>query len=531
MRHCLAVRIAVAETLDPDGAMVRWASPDLMALGHQVLPLPTQELAPVLGAHGLAAWIQAVVEAFAPDLVIVCPPYDHAPASTWAMCRARGAKVVAFAMDEPLFAATRARPAVAAAYARALGAFDRIYVTAPDAAVDLAAHGVPSRWLRWALSPTSLAPPVALEPGFARRLASSAVLVGRPYARRVALLRALAQDVPVMVFGHGWDALDHATLGAVSVHRPLTGAAMHAVLAAAGGVITTGDWEAQPIAMVKVRLLEAAFAGAVQVAQRSPDLDAYFPADEVPRYDTVTDLAPLCRGLLADPEAARAAAAKAHARALCEHTWSERFAELAADLGLPLSGTGAPFTPPAAWRVGLAAAASDAERRGSTRLAAALYEASGDLMGEARTRLAFDLIGAARAAKAALAARDSDPSASVGLHARLPTPAPALGHLGFLDPTPELEALHLSALIASGDLAAAAAAIALLVARGDPERLVATASVLAPDAVPAHAALWRTLFAAALAAGPDLMDRALYGEHLERFGAQMSVVDTQRGVG
>jgi hypothetical protein len=51
------VRIAITETLDPDGALARWASPDLMAMGHHVVPLPTQELAPVLGAHGLSAWI------------------------------------------------------------------------------------------------------------------------------------------------------------------------------------------------------------------------------------------------------------------------------------------------------------------------------------------------------------------------------------------------------------------------------------------------------------------------------------------
>jgi len=103
------MRIAIAETLDPDGALARWASPDLVALGHEVLPLPTQELASVLGTRGLSAWILAVAEAFAPDLLMVCPPYDHALSETWAACRARGAKVVGFAMDEPLFMAARAR--------------------------------------------------------------------------------------------------------------------------------------------------------------------------------------------------------------------------------------------------------------------------------------------------------------------------------------------------------------------------------------------------------------------------------------
>jgi len=524
------MRIAIAETLDPDGALVRWASPDLTALGHQVLPLPTQELAPVLGAHGLAAWTIAVVEAFAPDLVLVVPPYDHAPMSTWAACRARGAKVVGFAMDEPLFTKARARPAIATAHAATVAAFDRLYVTAPEAAADLAARGLPARWLRWALSP--LATATMLDSHLRARLARSAVLVGRPYARRIALVRALAEHVPVLVFGHGWDAVA-AELGAVAAHGPLTGAAMHAVLAAAGVVVTTGDWESTPIAMVKVRLLEAAFAGAVQVAQRSPDLDAYFSAADVPRYDDVGDLAPLCAALLANPTQAREAASRAHQRALSEHTWRHRFGEIAADLDLALSPSttvaeSSTFTPPAVWQSGLCAAASDAERRRSYRLAAALYAAAGDLMGEARSRLAFDPAGAAFAAHAAIEARDRDPSASVGLYARLPTPAPALGHVGFLDPSPELEALHLSALLAAGDLAAASAAIARLLARDDPDRLVATASVLAPDDVPAHAELWRSLFGAALEAGSTVADRGLFDEHQQRFSA---VVDTDRPVG
>ena len=64
------------------------------------------------------------------------------------------------------------------------------------AAAELAARGLPARWLRWALSPRSLAPPVALAPSLQARLATSAVLVGRPYARRVALVRELAEQVP-----------------------------------------------------------------------------------------------------------------------------------------------------------------------------------------------------------------------------------------------------------------------------------------------------------------------------------------------
>ncbi len=484
------MRIAIAETLDPDGAMPRWASPDLMALGHDVLPLPTQELAPLFGAHGLAAWIEAVVTAYEPDLLLVCPPYDHAPASTWQTCR-QHTKVVAFAMDEPLFAAARARPAVHDAYLATLRCFDRVYVAAPEAARALAARGIDARWLRWALSPRRPTSPARttfqLPPDLAARVARSAVLIGRPYARRVTLLRELAAAVPVMVFGAGWQ--DHE-LGTATRHGPLTGEAMHAVLGAAGVVVTTGDWEDQRIAMVKVRLLEAAFAQAVQVAQQSADLDAYFCAAEVPRFTDSASLIDHCRDALADPTAARARAHDAYRRALREHTWGQRFAEL--DL---VTNDSPARPPPAAWRAGLCAAAADAERRRSLRLAATLYEAAGDLMGLARTQLSLDPTQAARAASLALARRHDDPSTAVGLYARLPTPSPALGHLGFLDPTPELDAIELSALLAANDLAAATRKVDALRA-GDPDRLAAAAAILGRDDVPAHQPLWDTLFSA-----------------------------------
>lgn len=515
------MRIIVAETLDPDGALARWASPDLAALGHEVLPLPTQEVAPFLGARGLGAWIEACVESFRPALVIVCPPYDHVGAATWDRCRALGAKVVGFAMDEPLFAAARARPAIVGRYEAAVRSYDRYYVTAPDAAAALAARGLPARWLRWALSATTVdeASEASAAAAALPDVRGHAVIVGRAYARRVALAAALAEVVPVALFGHGWPRV----VGRARVHGPLTGPDMRTVLAAAGVLVTTGDWEDQAIPMVKARLLEAAFAGAVQVAQRSPDLDAYFPEDEVARFDgwpRIDDLAAACAARLADPIAARAAAGRAHARALREHTWSVRFAEMADDLGLPANGAADRIAPmrPAAWRAVIAAAAADAERRGAERLAAALWSEVGDAMGEARVLAGFDPGRAVMRAGDAL--RDAEPRATVGLYARVPTPAPALGHVGLLDPGPELEAIRIGAMLARDDVAAALAAIEDLASTGDFDRLVATAALLEDDGEPAHAVVWRTLFAAALAATPS--DTSLLDQHRVRFTATLA---------
>lgn len=524
------MRIAITETLDPDGALVRWASPDLAALGHEVVPLPVQELASVLGAHGLCAWTLAVVRELEPDLLIALPPYDHVSASTWAACRALGTRVIGFAMDEPLFSKARARTAVAERYRSVLRAFDRVYVSAPDAAEELIARGLPVRWLRWALSPASLTRSVvepwatddsvpAIDPSLADRV----VLVGRPYERRIDLLRGLAEVLPVFAFGPGWEHVPAAKLGRIEARPALTGPAMHAVLAMAGAVVTSGDWEATPIAMVKARLLEAAFAGARQVAQDAPDLDAYFSEDELPRYRDGAELAAECRALLDEPAAARARAERARRRALAEHTWSARFAEIAGDLGLEVdSSSKIPAPRSDSWIAGLSAAASFAEQRGSCRRAAALYHAAGDAMGLARNLLQVDPAAAARAAAEAIRQRDAAPTTAVGLYSRVVGDGPALGHVGFLDPIPELEALHLTALLATGDVTAASSAVAELIARGDPDRLVATAAVLSTDGVPAHAPVWRRLFASAATARPAA--RRLLDEHRARFTRELAAL-------
>ncbi|MBL8787458.1 MAG: glycosyltransferase [Deltaproteobacteria bacterium] len=512
------LRILVTETIDPDGAMVRWASPDLSGLGHVVLPLPTQEAAPVLGAHGLAAWLLAIGESFRPDLVLVCPPYDHAPASTWRALRSLGARVAAFCFDEPLYAGARARPEVRDAYHEVLAAFDRVYVTSPHHAFSLLNAGIAARHLRWAMSPLALAPgplPVSL----AESLQRAVVFVGRAYERRLQLALELAQaGFPVHVFGHGWPRNP-----ALVVHGPLEGPTMAAVLQTAGVVVTTGDWEAEPIPMVKVRLLEAALCGATQVAQEAPDLDGYFTADEVPRYGDTATLVAACHRLLADPSAALATASRAKTRALAEHTWTHRFQELALDLDLPGVSTGArpAFTPPAAYTAVIAALAADAERRGALRLAASCHGLSGDAFGLARVLAASDPTAAAANAARALAQRRADPATTVGIYARVPTPAPALGKVGFLDPSPELLATRLAALLAARDFPAASDLVSDLVA--DADLLTATAAILQADEDPTHRQVWQALFSSALGARP--VDPVHQVAHKSRWEAELLELD------
>lgn len=500
------MRVLVTETLDPDGAMHRWCTPDLEALGHEVLPLPTQELAPLLGPDGLAAWLLAVAEHMRPDLVVLCPPYDHVSRETLHRLTALGARPVAFCFDEPLFPVGTTRAA-------ALGAYEHRFVTAPDR---VQALPQPASWLRWAASPGAFRVRAKLSTGWSEAIRQAVVLVGRPYHRRVALVRALAErGLPVIVFGHGWDQhpVEPARVG-----PPLSGPEMHAVLGEAGVVLTTGDWESVEVPMVKYRLLEAAFCGGPQLVQRSPDLESYFEVGrEVQAYDGLEDLIVSAEGLLADRSQAMAMAARAAARAKREHTWTVRLGEVVETLGL--RGDGHKSGPPPAYLAGLALIAHDAERRGVEALAVEAFSIW-DRLAPSATAAA----GLARLTQApehsarALAHLARDPRPTAGLYSRLPTQVgTGLGQVGYLDPSPELLAMRLTALLAQPSAERVAAASDLVEALvGDPDLLVATAALLVPEEEEAAVPVWKHLFAAALWARPQHHD---FSEHHARWRA------------
>lgn len=509
------MRLLVTETLDPDGAMHRWCTPDLAALGHLALPLPTQELAPLLGPDGLAAWILAVAEPLRPDLVLLCPPYDHVSRATLRRLAELGSQSIAYCFDEPLFAMGARRE-------QALATYGHRFATAPDR---VAALPRPAGWLRWAASPGAFEARAELPRRWREVLADSLVLIGRPYQRRVELMSGLAErGVPVVVFGHGWGgAPGLETLpgeGNPKVGGALTGPEMHAVLAGAGLVLTTGDWEGQALPMVKYRLLEAAMCGAPQVVQRSPDLEAYFELGaEVAAYDTLDELAEVAFELLQNTSRAAAMAARARARALREHTWSVRFGELLEAMGgaAPMGSAEAVSAIPAAYLTGLALIAHDAERRGAERLAHAAF-ALWDRLEPNPTACAglARLGGGAETARRALAHLEADPRATSGLYARLPTTVgTGLGQVGFLDPSPELLAMRLASLLATPDAEALGEADTLIEhLQNAPELLVATAALLVPEGSGESAMRWQTLFAAALDAETVTRD---FDEHRPRW--------------
>jgi hypothetical protein len=506
------LRLLVAETWDPDGAMVGWLSMGLDPAQFQVLTLPTQEMLPLFGADGVAAAFRAVAHDFRPDVVLVHPPYDFLDVETIRALKAGGAAVVGFAFDEPLFAAARQHPTIAPRFAAAAGAFDVYAVTGRADVESLAAMGVSARQLRFATSAApflvrAAPPPWLRPPPQPTPLAHMAVLVGRPYPKRVSLLQALgATDLPLAVFGHGWGELADHLAPTIAIGPPLSRGAMNTVLATAGAVITTGDWEDVQLPMVKYRLLEAAMLGAPQAVQASVDLGEYFDVHELSTWTDADTCITTLRDLIADPEGARARAARVRDVTSSRHLAHHRVAELAL---APTAPDACDPIPPA-WEMVAAVIAHDAERRGHTALAFEAhlrrFHATGApdaLAGLERLSLQQHMDGVVVATPATPpdALRPSL-STATGLAVQMGgAPQPGLGHTGSLDPFGERLAFRFAL---DPEAFADPAALAAL----DDDTRVTLASLLvppeAPPTSPAARAAWRQLWKTALDAQPRL---------------------------
>jgi hypothetical protein len=505
-------RLLVSETLDPNGAMFGFLRPDLRALGYDVTVLPTQEAVVRLGVEAYRRLVLDVVRAERPSALVVHPPYDHLNLPLARKIRRFGCRIIAFAFDDPIVR-PRWRPrGELAARLQAIDALYDLYATTSDEMRETAQLAGLARvvTLRWAASLDPLAP---------RRLpavnAAQVLLVGRAYPRRMALVRMLgAAGLTVRVFGSGWPETAGSWPEGVEVGPPLTREGMIAHYRAAGVVVTTGDWENVEVPMVKVRLLEVAFAGGFQVAQASPDLRAYFPETEVPGWRTEEELVARVREALAAPGSCREAAAAAHARALREHRWIVRWPELiaaAARAGRPLEQPPDQPRRSTAYTQLLAQTASQLEASGATPAALSFwFEASRAFPRGADPplgagRCLFKLgrpATAARWLRAGLARLAVRPVGLVeGLHLCLPpgTDGRGLGLSGQLTPAVEAFAFLLAALLAAGDASAAEAAIAEVT---DDDVLVGAASLLRVNPQPGTERAWRDLLERALAAHP-----------------------------
>lgn len=439
-------RAAFAMTMDPDGAMADWVDPPD---GWTIERVPA-ELVELIGPDAYGELLADYCAVERPDLLVLHPPYDHLTARAARAIREAGTRLVAYAFDEPIVA--RRRAPGGAERVRAL--YDR-FVTTDE---------VP-----WATAP---APPIARAP-----IVHDAALVGRAYARRIALVASLREaGLDVAVRGAGWPC----ELGAGYASRD----ELRALYAESAAVITTSDWEDEPVRMVKHRLVDTAMLGAFQVAEAAPDLRRYFTDEEVPSYVDARELAELLRAARADGDGCRARASAAREHALAEHTWRVRFPLLIEGLALP-GERPAPAERSKLFDQALSALGSVAERDGKLGAARAIYQErlsrGFDASASAGLGRALRALGDPEAALPHLeaAARSEPPVSSASLDLALPLAGYGKGlAAGALPPAVDPLAHRVAALMELGREAEAAQSIDAI---ADPLLARAVAQAIALD--------------------------------------------------
>ena len=438
-------RVLLTETLDPNGALCRWMSPDIQRLGWHVTRLPTQEAIHCLGPEAYPETVLQIVRELRPHVLLVHPPYDHLPPLICRQIRALGTRIVALAFDDPLFAAQWGEDT----YADFRERFDR-WASTLLSGPSIEAGALP---LRWAMSREAVA---ADAPS---ATSHEVLLVGRRNDSRAAVIQAVTEaGYEVGVYGAGWP------------NGSIDRAQMLGLLRRASVVITPNDGTG----MIKARLLETALVGAAQVVEHSPDLPAYFPETLPPVWQSP----------------AECVAAIPHARpiAISDVDWGHRWEELlsglhlAEDLPISVSQSGT-------LRRLLLTLAHQLEQRGKWAAAAAFFAEAHNERGLARIAHAEERWEAAL--RHALHALEQVPAwpAVHCLHAFVPAhgQGTGLGRTGALDPSLELEAIALNARLRLGQLEACEQYLTQLPQR----RRRALATILQPDHKPEHARIWQ----------------------------------------
>ena len=446
-------RLLLSETLDPDGALHRWLSPDVRTLGWDVRVLPTQEAVHLLGSHAYAELVLDVVAELRPHVLLCHPPYDHLPPGICTRIREQGARLVAMTFDDALFVDSWG----AIEHEDLLDRFD-LWCTTDLRGPGVQAGAVP---LRWALSTASLPTPDPAAP------CHDVLLTGRRRPERARLVAELAsRGIEVATYGAGWPN------GSVT-------ASMHAgLLRRAGVVITPND----SVDMIKVRLLEAGLAGAAQVVEWATDLDAYFPGGNAPpSWRTAEECAALIRS-------------GAEPADFSAHTWIARWPEVTARLTLAALPEG-PRSSRTLDRL-CCAVGHGFEQRGHVARARPCFEAAEGpvaLAGQARCALArSDWATALERADAAIDLLEVAP-ATAYLQAFVPShgQGTGMGLVGGIDPRIELEAIGLVALLETGRVDEATRRAR----RATSKARTAIAQVMCPDEQPERAAFWEALSA------------------------------------
>ncbi len=319
------MKILLSNAVVSHGAFHHWMTADLRAMGHEVSTLDPDELCEQFGIELYRRVLLQRIASDKPDIFIVYPPYDLLREEERKAIHESGTAIVGFAYDDPIFLPS---------YTRTKGDFEKIaaefnktydvyFTTSRDMvkqATDRDIHFM--KHIRWAcVTPT--------DPGDTVR-DLPLVVIGAPYPRRVNMVKHLkAAGVKPIVFGaEGWKQfLDVADCYNGMLTRP----GMFEMYKRAKIALAPADWESNYTPMVKLRSLEIASMGPLQIIEQCEDLFDYFEDDkEVVSYRAHDwdQLAELIKQYLND-DAKRSTIARAgYERLVRDHVWKVRWQEI-----------------------------------------------------------------------------------------------------------------------------------------------------------------------------------------------------------
>ena len=319
------MKILLSNAVVSHGAFHHWMTADLRAMGHEVSTLDPDELCEQFGIELYRRVLLQRIAADKPDIFIVYPPYDLLREQERKAIHESGTAIVGFAYDDQIFLPSYTRHAgdfekIAAEFRKT---YDVYFTTSRDMvkqATDRDIHFM--KHIRWACVTPQ-------DPGTAVR-DLPLVVIGAPYPRRVNMVKHLkAAGLKPVVFGaEGWKQfLDVADCYNGMLTRP----GMFDMYKRARIALAPADWESNYTPMVKLRSLEIASMGPLQIIEQCDDLFDYFEdGKEVVNYRAHDwdQLVALIKQYLADePNRARIARA-GYERLLKDHVWKVRWSEI-----------------------------------------------------------------------------------------------------------------------------------------------------------------------------------------------------------
>lgn len=187
------------------------------------------------------------------------------------------------------------------------------------------AAGIPAEYLALGFEPAVLSRLGAREVRYGTVFVGG---FGPVHATGTACLEAAARQVPVDVWGYGFDHLPPDAALRQRLHGEAFGLPMYRILRSAGVALNRHSTAAQGHAN-NMRLFEATGAGACLLTDKGLGLDRFFvEGREIWSFSTPEECADMAVHLASHPREREAVAAAGQARTLHEHTYARRMEEL-----------------------------------------------------------------------------------------------------------------------------------------------------------------------------------------------------------